>query len=235
MISDDKLSEIARRIVGRLRDLGLSSSAASGDAGLSKDAIRNILRDPTLIPRGSTLIKLSKVLQVTPNWLLTGEASGKNFVDKPNGIKFGGRLETGVWRNTTIHENDYASQQVPIGAHQRYPIVAQRAYLVCDGSMDRAQILKGMWILAIDVSTWEEFNGDLNDGRIVVVHTSDCIRSELKIEVRRVRFFRDRSELQCDSNRNEYAPYKTPRERQRDFSDDHKIVAVVVAAGWSFE
>ncbi len=62
----------------RLADLNLSASAASEQAGLNREAIRNIKRAAAsddrgrLGPRQRTVTALAKVLQTTPEWLLTG-------------------------------------------------------------------------------------------------------------------------------------------------------------------
>lgn len=65
-------SAIAQRIERRLQELNLSASAASLKAGLSRFAISNIQKNPESIPRGQTLVQLASVLDVTPEYLLTG-------------------------------------------------------------------------------------------------------------------------------------------------------------------
>lgn len=65
---------LQKRINERLKALGLSATAASVEAGLSKDAIRNILRGTSESPRDITLRKLAKVLQCTPDYL-TGQSN----------------------------------------------------------------------------------------------------------------------------------------------------------------
>ena len=65
-------SPIALRIEGRLAELGLSASAASLKAGLSRFAISNIQKNPNSVPRGQTLLVLAQVLDTTPEYLLTG-------------------------------------------------------------------------------------------------------------------------------------------------------------------
>lgn len=65
-------SAIALRIESRLKELKLSASAASVKAGLSRYAISNIQKKPALIPRGHTLTHLARVLEVSPDYLLSG-------------------------------------------------------------------------------------------------------------------------------------------------------------------
>lgn len=64
---------LATRIQQRLDELGLSARAAAISAGGSPWLIQNILAGKSANPRGDTLKKLADVLQVTEQWLLTGE------------------------------------------------------------------------------------------------------------------------------------------------------------------
>lgn len=65
-------SPIALRIESRLNELGLSASAASLKAGLSRYAISNIQKNPKSKPRGHTLEQLARALEVSPDYILTG-------------------------------------------------------------------------------------------------------------------------------------------------------------------
>lgn len=75
-------SAIARRIEERLAVLGLSASAASAKAGLSRFAISNIQKNPNSVPRGQTLLQLAEVLGTTPEFLLTGQSETRGDVVK---------------------------------------------------------------------------------------------------------------------------------------------------------
>lgn len=63
---------IKARIEARLNSLGLSARAASIKAGLTADAIRNVLRERSKFPRGDTLRQLAGALDCSVDWLLTG-------------------------------------------------------------------------------------------------------------------------------------------------------------------
>lgn len=67
-MSDD----LKKRIRTRLNELGKTARAASLDAGLGSDAIRNVLNDRAKSPRGDTLRDLAYALQCSLEWLLTG-------------------------------------------------------------------------------------------------------------------------------------------------------------------
>jgi transcriptional regulator with XRE-family HTH domain len=68
---------MADRIKERLAQLNLSPRAASLASGCGPDAIRNILRAADsgreYFPRADMLYSLAKVLQTSPDWLMTGE------------------------------------------------------------------------------------------------------------------------------------------------------------------
>lgn len=63
------MTTLAERILGRLRALGLTANDASLRAGLSRYAIKNILRGTSVNARSDTLVKLAEVLQCDVRWL----------------------------------------------------------------------------------------------------------------------------------------------------------------------
>ena len=77
------LKDILDRIHKRLKEVGLSASAASSKAGLSKDAIRNIERSVEQNKEAGastmTLTKLAPVLQTTASWLIEGTGPEEGF------------------------------------------------------------------------------------------------------------------------------------------------------------
>lgn len=81
------LKDVLSRVEQRLAATGLSAARASADAGLSKDAIRNMQRaakDPASRQGVSTrtINALAPVLMTTPGWLLTGEGA-EEATDEP--------------------------------------------------------------------------------------------------------------------------------------------------------
>ena len=79
------LTDLANRIEQRLEALGLKAAAASREAGLSEDAIRNIQRAARAGKREGvstrTLQALARRLKTTEAWLMTGD--GPEVVDVP--------------------------------------------------------------------------------------------------------------------------------------------------------
>jgi SOS-response transcriptional repressor LexA len=79
------LKDVLNRIETRLKELGLSASAASRQAGLSEDAIRNMRRavekDDRQGVSTATIMALAPILQTTASWLLEGAGeTGSNMV-----------------------------------------------------------------------------------------------------------------------------------------------------------
>src|SRR5262245_22597342 len=66
---------IRSRIERRLAELNLSNRKASQLAGGSESLIQNVLNGKSANPRGDTVRKLAAALQVSEQWLLTGEDS----------------------------------------------------------------------------------------------------------------------------------------------------------------
>lgn len=66
---------ILNRIDQRLRAVGKTATAASREAGLGLDAIRDIRRKPTILPRLDTLAALAGPLATTPEWLAFGRGA----------------------------------------------------------------------------------------------------------------------------------------------------------------
>lgn len=76
MVDADRIPHMNESIHDRIRKqlerLDLSPQAASLKAGLSKDALRKLLANPSQMPHGTTLTKLATALETTEQWLLRG-------------------------------------------------------------------------------------------------------------------------------------------------------------------
>jgi transcriptional regulator with XRE-family HTH domain len=71
----DQIMSLRQRILDRLEAVGLSPQAASLAAGLSRDAIRNVLRARSPGATMATLAKLAPVLGVSVAWLAGQQTS----------------------------------------------------------------------------------------------------------------------------------------------------------------
>lgn len=63
------------RIDKRRKELRLSREETSRRAGFSADLLRNLARNPSQQPSAKALYGLAKALNVSPDWLLTGEGA----------------------------------------------------------------------------------------------------------------------------------------------------------------
>lgn len=68
-------NEVANRIQQRIDALGLSGRAAAAKADVPASTLRSILEGRSESPRGVTLSKLAAALEVSEQWLLTGDVA----------------------------------------------------------------------------------------------------------------------------------------------------------------
>ncbi|MGZ2475017.1 phage repressor protein C with HTH and peptisase S24 domain [Sinorhizobium medicae] len=104
------------RIKERLRIMDLSPQAASMKAGLSKDTLRKLLANRDQLPTGKTLSTLAPALEVSEQWLLTGQDSGPSQPVQP-------QQEVRV-ANIELPTNSAMPKDVPVlgtaaGSHHR--------------------------------------------------------------------------------------------------------------------
>lgn len=104
----EMITDVLARIQERLEALNLSEAAASRQAGLSQDAIRNIRRNVVAGKTNfgistRTLSKLAPVLETTADWLLSGNLADDEVWSVVRGV---GRIGAGA-----MIEPDY--EQVP--------------------------------------------------------------------------------------------------------------------------
>lgn len=226
------ISELAQRVTERLEALGMSARKASEQAGLSPDAIRNILRKPESLPRGRTLINLAKVLDVSPQYLLTGSEAPEQ---PPQGVKFGGYVEAGAFRPHDELNQDFETLVMPLSPDARYPIDQQFCFRVAGDSMNEAKIFDGMYVLALDLATWERFHGELGDGRLVIVARTKNGDPRRELTVKRLRIYRDRYELRPESTNPRHEAFVFPNPPKEDESEHIEILAVVLTSVWLYD
>lgn len=227
--------EIIERIEKRLKIVGLSAMAASMKAGLSKDVIRNWKRDPDLMPTTRSLMALAPVLETTVNWLLyeieEGEQSDESRAAVAPGIRFGGIVEAGNFRRVNIFNQDAEFAIVPIQPNPHYPFEAQFAFKVEGESMNLEKIFPGMWVHAVEATSWSRIHGEPNDGELVVVEVFRNDNQERELTVKMLRIFRDRIELQPRSSES-HETYVIPHTQYEEFADKYRVKAVVLSSTW---
>ena len=147
------MKKLIERIESRLKAVGKTAQAASIEAGLSKDAIRNIRRaaksDTRVGVSSRTIEKLAPVLKTSVGWLLTGRENPPDFDDvndsspKSYGlinaaisghIPVTGEISAGVWRDYTAMSD--TGESIPLIPHPRFPESDQRVMRVKGDSCD---------------------------------------------------------------------------------------------------
>lgn len=92
---------ISERIKQRMQALGIKRAAELVKAtGVSKGSVSQWLSDTTA-PTGANLLKLAKVLQVQPEWLLTGEGPESNAVES--------KLVPVEWESIAQNKDEYVT------------------------------------------------------------------------------------------------------------------------------
>lgn len=147
------MKDVLERIEQRLKAVGKSAQAASLEAGLSKDAIRNMRRaakEPTRAGVSTrTIEQLADVLDAPVGWLLTGDGPGPGDepvkhnrdhgkalieVHSSGEIPVIGEIAAGVWQEA-IEMLD-TGESIPFIPHPRFPKDAQLALRVRGDSCD---------------------------------------------------------------------------------------------------
>jgi SOS-response transcriptional repressor LexA len=236
---DDNEILIRERINDRLDNLGYSARRASELAGMNPDTLGKFLSGKTRSLKANNFSALAQTLQVDDSWLAgtsnTLEVTGTMDATLPSlrgpepfGVKFGGIVEAGSWRVVDTMNQDGEFKRVPIAPDPRYPFEMQFSFLVAGDSMNKARIFEGMQVLAVDISEWEKHHHETIDGQIVVV---ECLRNgghERERTIKRLRVFRDRVELQPESDN----PQHETIVLHNGEDEKGRVVAVALTASW---
>jgi len=227
---------IYERIQTRLKALGLSERQASLASVGNAELLRNIRRGKSLSPRGGSLTKLARVLKVSETWLLTGEGE-PDFDLQPaeTGVAYGGTVEAGAFRPWDTLNQTSEHRRIPVTPDPRYPREAQFAFEVVGDSMDEANILPGMWVLAVDAHVWEKLNSEVaGDGKIVVAARTRDSRPERELTVKQLRVFHDRLELRPRSSNPRHETLVKPWPPEEHPAEEITVIAIVLQAVWLF-
>lgn len=212
----------------------MSERQASLKVAGNPQFIRNIRKGASASPRGENILKLARVLQVSESWLL---GTSDDLGDPPNvaapfGVRFGGVAQAGLFRPNDDQDQEAETRRVPLPADPRYPAASQYAFRVEGDSMTKAHIWEGMHVLAVDVHAWERVHGEVGDGKLVVVARWRHGDSERELTVKRLRLFRDRMELQTETENPRWQPIVFPLPLRQDEDGEAQIIAVVLSATW---
>lgn len=133
------------RVRERLKTLKKSMRAAALDSGLSPEAVSKTLRagnSPTL----STIEKLAKGLDTTPEWLAFEISTSST--ERP-AIEIRGDVAAGLWLEVQTLD-EHALENIPLTSDPRWPAAAQYALGVRGTSIDRVA-RPGDYLLCVDI------------------------------------------------------------------------------------
>lgn len=226
-------SILQKRLRERMEELGVKPAPLAKKAGLGDSFVRDILRGKTRSPSADNLVKLSRALGTTPEYL-TGIKTNDNIGGPIEGppLEFAGTVRAGMFRPV----DEYFVQDgvdVPefITAHPAYKKARQYTWRVEGSSMDLADIRDGMWIVGVVYGDYVDHYGDVESGAFVVVERLRNGGSERELTVKEVKFYRDRMELLPRSSDPTHQPIVIPHNREADSDTETvSIVAVVVGA-----
>jgi SOS-response transcriptional repressor LexA len=240
------LQDVLSRIEERLRVVGLSAAAASRQAGLSEDAIRNLKR-AVKEPDGRkgvstrTITALAPVLQTSAAWLLTGEASdagasagptsGSTIEELPARGAFGlakvdGSVQAGAFLALEVFDDDLG-EVVSAPRDPVFPFAKQRAYRVKGDSMNQARpkpMNDGDYIIC---AAWEDLDLEPKDGLNVVVQQTTADGQLRERSVKEIRVFPDRTEFHPRSSNPAYKPIVVKKDYHTDDGKEVTILALV--------
>jgi SOS-response transcriptional repressor LexA len=222
------------RIDERLKQIGMSTRQASIKAGMNPDTLGKFFAGKTRSLKADNLSSLAKVLDVSESWLM-GTINDKNEYDeRPFGVRFGGVVEAGAFRPQNDHSQDDEYRTIALPHDMRFPLSAQYAFSVTGDSMTLEKIFEGMYVLAVDVMTWERLMGQPRDGNLVVVARTRNGHPERELTVKKLRLYTDRMELQPCSDNPAYEPLVFPLPLHELDQTEATIIAVVLSATWIY-
>jgi len=222
---------IQNRITASLAAMGISMREASIRAGMNPDTLGKFMSGKTQSLKANNLTALAEALDVPLAWLSgTSDDMGAPLDTAQPGILFGGIVEAGAFRANDSLDQTAELRRVDVAPDPRFPARSQYAFEVVGDSMTKANIFEGMYVLAVDIDTWERTHGGVPDGRLVVVARNRNGDPERELTVKMLRIFTDRIELQPQSGNPRHSPIIFPLPMQENSHGEAQILAVVLQA-----
>jgi transcriptional regulator with XRE-family HTH domain len=245
--------EIRERIAKRLEETGKSARAASLDAGMSADAIRDIFRKQDSSPTIETLRKLAIGLGTTPEWLIFGSEALGSFGGRLPSLKAAasepvsdaslisermvaiplvGDVEAGAFREAPEFESDDIEYMMDY-PDREYPHARHIGFRVRGDSMNDLKprsILEGDKVIGLD---FQDIEGQivLREGMIVVVEQTRDGGHTREWSVKQMEIYEDRYEFCPRSTSKRHKPIVVPNKVFHDPSEDDgrqvRILALV--------
>lgn len=174
----------------------------------------------------------SDLISRSPDMLVPDDGA-EPTEEHPFGVRYGGIVEAGTFRSDDGLNQDDTYRYIQMAPDRRYPLDSQFAFQVIGDSMEKAGIVDGMWVLAVDIYTWERLHGLPRDGALVIVARTRDGHPERELTVKRLRIFMDRYELQPESGNPTHKPIVSALPL-KEHTEEWSVQAIVISATWLF-
>lgn len=225
---DAKLQNVVQR---RLAELDLGPIAAATAAGMERTFIRDIVDGRKTTVRQSSLAKLAKALQWTPQQLsaaleglppgVVPEVTTSSSPLVP--VRLQGTVEAGAWRDA-----EDLNQDEPVLLYEPrdpdFPQARMMAFDVSGTSMNALKprpILPGDRVIAVD---FEDTGLAVREGMVAIVRQTRAGGQLIEWSIKQVALFDDRIELQPRSTEAKHKPIVVTRDLQ---ADDGRVVEII--------
>lgn len=136
------------RIDQRLKALDLSETAAAKAAGLSESYIRD-MRRKNVNPTYKNVVKLAKVLQCSPDFLLEGAEEKKTAHYRMTPTPIVGLVKAGAWKDISVESQSTDYETIDAPHNERFPNARQYALKVEGDSMNEV-VPDGHFAICVD-------------------------------------------------------------------------------------
>ena len=136
-------TSLQKRLKMRIDMMGTNAFEVANKAGLGPSFVRDILRGKSKNPGIDKLEKLAAALDTTVDWF-----TSSGDVDKPSAgdgvgpaiplaeMQVVGRIQAGTWVDSTLVDDEYDRETIPMYPDPRFPHAKQYGLKVVGDSMD---------------------------------------------------------------------------------------------------
>lgn len=149
-------TSLQKRLKMRIDMMGTNAFEVATKAGLGPSFVRDILRGKSKNPGIDKLEKLATALGTTVEWFTSaGETEKKELGDGVgpatplNEIQVVGKIQAGTWLDSTLVDEDYDRETIPMYPDPRFPRAKQYGLKVVGDSMD-LEYPDGSYVTCVD-------------------------------------------------------------------------------------
>lgn len=215
---------IIKRIRSRLREINKTARAASLEAGLGADVIRDLERKPDVMPRIDTIEALAPVLETDAGYLAFG-VKGGGVSGERDLMTIRGEVAGGLWHEIDSYFDQGELEKWPMPFNPDYPRDAQFGLIVRGTSVNRiAQPGDILACIDIGISGLEPLENDL-----VIVERQRAQGSQREVTAKRWRQRGKIIELSPDSTDERWREPLLFDPRKKGKDEQVSVIAIVDA------